>query len=126
MLQKCPSWKLMSKGEREHIKAYHMSTSKLFQMLVKQRGEKSHVFLREKTCQYLVDLSYCKHSCCFDFLVDCTISCSDFSCSDFLSPYLLPLSNIRCRGRKSPYLGEENLWNSLHIFKIFGDMSVSK
>ena len=30
--------------EREHIKAYHMSTSKLFQMLVKPRGEKSHVF----------------------------------------------------------------------------------
>jgi hypothetical protein len=54
-------------------------------------------------------------------LVDITLSCFDF-----LSPYLLPLSNIRFRGRKSPYLGEENLWNSLHIFKIFGDMSVSK
>jgi hypothetical protein len=53
MLQKIPSWKLMSKGEREHIKAYHIRENahhKLLQMLIFHRGEKSHVFKRGKTC----------------------------------------------------------------------------
>ena len=90
MLQKIPSWKLMSKGEREHIKAYHIRENAhlkhLLMLLILKRKVVSCLQEGKDMIVYVMTLSCPGH-----FLV----------CSDFLLPYLLPLSHVRFRGRKT-------------------------
>ena len=107
MLQKIPSWKLMSKGEREHIKAYHIRKNALLKLLPML------LILKRKDVSCLQegkDMIVC--------VVTIFVLMVLFALIFF--PYLLPLSNIRFRGRKSSFLGEENLCNSLHIFIPWG------
>ena len=78
-----PSWKLMSKGEREHIKAYHIRENALI------KASPDALILKRKVVSCLQEGK--------DMIVYVII----LSCYDFLLPYLLPLSNVRFRGRKT-------------------------
>ena len=85
-----PSWKLMSKGEREHIKAYHIRENALI------KASPDALILKRKVVSCLQEGK--------DMIVYVmTLSCSGYFlvCSDFLLPYLLPLSHVRFRGRKT-------------------------
>ena len=109
--QKIPSWKLMSKGEREITsKLNHFYRGRETQDAWCSRGEKSHVFKKGKTCSYLF---VCISS--IYFLWALILLC-------FSVPYLLPVSHARFRGSKTSK-GRKFL-NSLHIF-TFGVMSIS-
>ena len=91
------------KGGREHIRAYHMGDkahlSLSFSRCLLTIEERSHMSLRGERH---VNVCYI----CFALI---------FSYPTF-SRY--PISDSG--GRKSSYLGEENLWNSLHIFNPWG------
>ena len=111
-LQRIPSWKLMSKGEREFTSklnpskggenASNMGREELHTPDAWcSRGEKSHVFRGERHVHVV---------CVFSLLW-------------FSVPYLLPVSHIRFRGSKTSKGRKSS--NSLHIF-TFGDMSTLK
>ena len=112
MLQKIPSWKLMSKGEREHIKAYHIRENAhlklLLMLLINKRRDVSCLQEGKDMIVYVMTLSALV---IFLFAL--------IFCYPIYSHY--PMSDSG--GER--HLREENLWNSLHIF-ILGDMSKSK